>query len=416
MERGPVSWDARQHATNIVKKLVKEGYVAYFAGGWVRDHIMNHPCQDIDIATNAPPEKILDLFPHTLLIGLAFGVVIVMIEGHQFEVSTFRRDLDYQGGRRPSQIELADAQQDALRRDFTINGLFYDPIEEVIHDFVHGIQDIKAGLIRTIGDPYERFFEDRLRMIRAVRFSSRFGFTIDPETQEGILSNADTLFPAVALERVWHEFNKMAAHPKMDHALVELHRLGLLPVIFPVLENVHLNEIKHRVSHFAQFPIGCPTIVYLGELFPEATDSDLMEMCQYLRTSKEDMKIALFIRQGKELVKQKDVDPLTWAYFYADPYAQLCLEVIAAGYPKEEREWFLQTHAEQQSNLQRHITRVLEKKPLVNATFLREQGIIPGKDMGTLMKEAEKISIRENLHDPILVLNRLKSMALWPKK
>ena len=137
--------DAQAHATEIVKKLNKAGYIAYFAGGWVRDHVMKHPSSDIDIATNAPPEKILDLFPRTILVGLAFGVVIVSVNGHQFEVSTFRKDIGYADGRKPLKIELATPQEDAQRRDFTINGMFYDPQEETIYDYVHGVEDIKRG-------------------------------------------------------------------------------------------------------------------------------------------------------------------------------------------------------------------------------------------------------------------------------
>src|SRR5437868_188075 len=116
-------------AKNIVAKLVRAGYIAYFAGGWVRDYVMEHPSEDIDIATNASPAEVMDLFPHTIFVGLAFGVVIVVIEGHQFEVATFRKDLRYLDGRHPQGIEMSTPLEDALRRDFTINGMFYDPLE-----------------------------------------------------------------------------------------------------------------------------------------------------------------------------------------------------------------------------------------------------------------------------------------------
>lgn len=158
--------DAYHIAKLIVLKLHRAGFIAYFAGGWVRDYVMDHPSEDIDIATDATPAQIMDLFPHTVLVGLAFGVVIVVSDGHQFEVATFRKDLHYADGRHPQGIEMSTPREDALRRDFTINGMFYDPIEELIHDFVHGQDDIRQGIIRTIGDPYERFFEDRLRMLR----------------------------------------------------------------------------------------------------------------------------------------------------------------------------------------------------------------------------------------------------------
>ena len=137
--------DALEIATGIVKKLAAEGYIAYFAGGWVRDFVMGHPSSDIDIATNAEPTVILELFPKTIAVGLAFGIVIVVCEGHQFEVATFRRDISYKDGRRPETIAFTSAEEDAKRRDFTINGMFYDPIEKVIIDYVGGKGRYQAG-------------------------------------------------------------------------------------------------------------------------------------------------------------------------------------------------------------------------------------------------------------------------------
>jgi len=229
---------------------------------------MKHPSDDIDIATDAPTEEILNLFPRTILVGLSFGVVVVVLDGHQFEVATFRRDIGYADGRKPTRVERSSPEEDASRRDFTINGMFYDPVEEVVHDFVNGAEDIKLGIIRTIGDPYQRFAEDRLRMIRAVRFSSRFGFTIDQDTQDAIRANADTLFPAVAMERVWQEFCKMVRFPNVDHAIIELHRLELLQVIFPQLQGVHLNEIKKRVAHISHYPPTTDPFLHMLALFP----------------------------------------------------------------------------------------------------------------------------------------------------
>ncbi len=131
---------AQDHATAVIKKLVGEGYNAYFAGGWVRDFLMGHPSSDIDIATDAPPEKVLSLFPRTIKVGLSFGVVIVSIEHHLFEVATFRKDIHYADGRKPSRIELSTAKEDAFRRDFTINGMFYDPLKGEILDSYNRIQ------------------------------------------------------------------------------------------------------------------------------------------------------------------------------------------------------------------------------------------------------------------------------------
>lgn len=412
--------DVRAAALEIVKTLNREGYTAFFAGGWVRDLIMDHASYDIDIATDAPPEVIMDLFPHTIALGLAFGIVLVIIQGHQFEVATFRKDIEYLDGRRPEKIELSTAQEDACRRDFTINGMFYDPIEERIHDFVQGIEDLKKGVVKTIGNPHERFVEDRLRMIRAVRFASRFDFFIEEETRQAIQANAHTLFPAVAMERVWQEFQKMARYPRFDRAIIEMHRLGLLPVIFPALEDQELKEIEKRVAYFNQFPKGSPVVLFLLELFPDMQLEELLEMCQYLKTSGHEGKLLEFAYKGRQLLKQDEIEPgqieeSQWANFYAHRLFQPCFDALTAGYPEKQRESLIEHHQMRRERLLPHIQRLAERRPLVTAAVLLDCGILPGKQMGLLLREAESIAIKHDLHDPSEVITKLKGTDLWPK-
>lgn len=412
--------DVQAVATEIVKKLNEAGYTAYFAGGWVRDHLMGHPCDDIDIATDAPPEKILDLFPRTILVGLAFGIVVVVEHAHQFEVATFRKDINYVNGRKPTHIELSTAEEDASRRDFTINGMFYDPIEHVIHDFVHGAEDIHKKVIRTIGNPYERFVEDRLRMIRAVRFAARFGFTIDQDTQEAIVASADTLFPAVAPERIWHELNKMSKNGKFDVALIEMHRLNLLPVIFPDFKGVHLHDIKKAVAGFKDFPEKVETILYVMELFPKIAVEDARELCYNLRTSNEQVRLAEFLILMRKYHESEHalgvVDLHGWSHLYANPSAAKCLKVMASSMPFGEKEQFLSKHEGRIQALRNHIDRIVQKKQLVNSAILLKEGIIPGKLMGTLLKEAERIAILNDLNNSNEVMAILKRSHAWPNK
>lgn len=406
--------DTRAQATVIVRKLVDAGYTAYFAGGWVRDFILGHPSEDIDIATDAPPEKIMDLFPRTILVGLAFGVVIVVIGGHQFEVATFRKDLDYIDGRRPDHIELSTAREDAYRRDFTINGMFYDPLEEVVHDFVHGYEDLKKGIIRAIGDPYQRFIEDRLRMIRAIRFAARFSFTIEPETQQAIVENASSLFPAVSMERVWLEFNKIAGYSHLDWALMEMHRLELLPEIFPELKGFHLNDLRHRLDICHHFPQGTPTILYLMELFPIQTSQEKEEICRRLRTSKYEIDLVEFIDSIRKLIEANEKkEDVMWAHLYAHRDSEICLGVIAARMTPEARDLFLQEHALKRAQLAPHIERIQQKKPLVTSGFLKSEGIPPGKQMGALLKEAERLAVNCNYQDPQKIIEQLRNSPLW---
>lgn len=185
----------RAFATSVVKRLVDAGHIAYFAGGWVRDFLMKHPSDDIDIATSASVEQIQSLFPKTIPVGIAFGIVIVVEQGHQFEVATFRKESGYLDGRRPTNIEPASPEEDSQRRDFTINGMFWDPLQEKLYDYVEGQTDLKKGIIRAIGDPHQRFLEDRLRMIRAARYATRFHFPIEIETRQAILAHPRVFFP-----------------------------------------------------------------------------------------------------------------------------------------------------------------------------------------------------------------------------
>ena len=393
------------HAVDIVERLVKEGHIAYFAGGWVRDYLMGHPSDDIDIATSASPQEILDLFPRTILVGLQFGVVIVAIEGHQYEVSTFRRDLEYINGRKPEKIELASPQEDALRRDFTINGMFFDPLKDELHDYVGGREDIKKQVIRAIGNPDERFFEDRLRMIRAIRFASRFNFHIDQETQEAIQNNASGLFPAVAMERVWQEFCKMNNYPHFDRALIELHRYGLLPIIFPGLKIKKLKELEDYVRPIARYPQNTPTAFFLQEIFPFASLEQITELGKYLKAPNKDLEALQLYLQQQPFSLNQSSSQLT--RFYAHKESTLCLHVFSARLPGEEAETFLKSHEERRKSLQKHIERVQQRTPVLTAAYLKQKGILPGIEMGRILKRAEELSIDENMDDPAELYRRV---------
>lgn len=402
-------------AKKLVLTLQREGFTAYFAGGWVRDFLMGHPSSDIDIATDAPPEKILDIFPRTIEVGLQFGVIIVAVDNHQFEIATFRKDIDYQDGRKPTKIEPSTPIEDASRRDFTINGMFYDPITEEIHDYVGGQKDIQHQIIRTIGDPNERFYEDRLRMIRAVRFAERFQFHLDPETEQAIVDNAPTLFPSVSMERIWQEINKMVEYQNVDQAILTLARTGLLGVIFPDLANSHLNAIKQATQRYRHYPQESPTIAYIMELFPEITLHSMVELCRYLKTSNREIRFLESFFKCKELVDSGDPNLQLWSYVYGDPFGRKSLQIIAARFSEEERTRFLEFHEKQQRKLQKHIARIQNKTPVVTSEALKKHGILPGKIMGTLLREAESLSINKNLEDPEVIIQALKQGPLWPK-
>ena len=166
-------------AASIVRKLRESGFVAYFAGGCVRDALRGTAPKDIDIATSAKPEQVQGLFRRTVPVGVQFGVVRVLEDDLEFEVASFRSDGIYLDGRHPQSVEFSTPEEDAVRRDFTVNGIFYDPFEDKVIDFVGGQEDLERKLIRAIGEPSKRFAEDRLRMLRAVRFASTLVFEIE---------------------------------------------------------------------------------------------------------------------------------------------------------------------------------------------------------------------------------------------
>ncbi len=219
-------------AQSIVRRLREEGYPAYFAGGCVRDALLGKEAQDYDIATAAHPEDIQRIFPQTLPVGAQFGVILVLVEGEPFEVASFRHDGPYLDGRRPSSVRYGSLEEDVLRRDFTINGMVYDPLEDRVIDLVDGRRDLEGRVIRAIGDPARRFEEDRLRMIRAVRFAASLDFQIEPATFDAIKKLAGTI-TEIAWERIGDEITRILTEGGARRGFELLDESGLLPVLLP---------------------------------------------------------------------------------------------------------------------------------------------------------------------------------------
>ena len=205
---GTAPLSIRDTAAAIVRRLQDAGFEAFWVGGCVRDFLLGREPGDYDIATNAVPDEIERLFPKTIAVGRKFGVIVVVEGGEQFQVATFRAESDYRDGRHPNQVSFGDPQADATRRDFTINGLFYDPVKQTLRDWVGGEADLKAQLIRTIGNPEERFAEDHLRLLRAARFAVQLGFGIEPATFAAICALAPKI-KTISPERVRDELVKL---------------------------------------------------------------------------------------------------------------------------------------------------------------------------------------------------------------
>lgn len=224
-------------AGQIVQALRGAGHTAYFAGGCVRDLVMGRPAEDHDVATDASPERIEALFERTVPVGKQFGVILVALEGVTFEVATFRAEGAYEDGRHPTWVKFVTAKEDAERRDFTVNGLFYDPAAQEVIDFVGGEADIRARVIRAIGDPRKRFAEDKLRLLRAVRFASNLDFEIEKNTWEAVRAMGREI-GVVSQERIREELMKLFTRPGAGRGLRLLSEAGLLKEILPEIERM----------------------------------------------------------------------------------------------------------------------------------------------------------------------------------
>lgn len=219
-------------ATAIVRRLQDAGYRAFWVGGCVRDKLLGREPVDYDVGTSALAEETEKLFKRTVAVGRKFGVIVVVEGGHQFQVATFRAEADYRDGRHPEHVKFGDAMADALRRDFTINGLFFDPVRNELHDWVGGEADLRAKVIRTIGVPEERFAEDRLRMLRAVRLAAQLGFHIEARTLQALKAAAPRI-KEISAERIRDELIKLFRPPYAARGLDLLRRSGLLDEVLP---------------------------------------------------------------------------------------------------------------------------------------------------------------------------------------
>jgi poly(A) polymerase len=222
-------------AREVAARLRERGYIAYFAGGCVRDMVRSLVPKDYDIVTDARPEAVQALFPRTYAVGAHFGVIIVLENGFQFEVATFRSDEAYIDGRHPSAVHFSSPEEDAQRRDFTINGMFYDPVADKVIDLVGGCADIDAKLVRAIGDPARRFAEDRLRMLRAVRFATVLDYQIDKKTWDALVANASSI-NQISAERIREELVRIFVSPNRVRGWDLLDPSGLMAAILPELE------------------------------------------------------------------------------------------------------------------------------------------------------------------------------------
>jgi poly(A) polymerase len=253
----------KEAALVIVRRLRAEGYESYLAGGCVRDMLLGKEPQDYDITTSARPDEISRIFPNTIPVGAHFGVLLVVSDGTPFEVATFRRDGPYLDGRRPSHVGYGSLAEDVLRRDFTINGMIYDPVQDRLVDLVDGQKDLQARVVRAIGNPRARFDEDSLRMIRAVRFAASLGFTIEKNTLSAIYDLAPTV-TRVSWERVGDEITRILTEGGARAGFELLDETGLLQVLLP--EITAMKGVEQSRDYHPEGDVFAHTLLLLEQL------------------------------------------------------------------------------------------------------------------------------------------------------
>lgn len=272
----------------VIETLQSKGYQALYAGGCVRDMLLQIEPKDFDIVTNALPDDVENIFPKTVPIGKAFGIIMAIVDDHEFEIATFRKDSDSSDGRRPDEVMFTEAKEDALRRDFTINGLFLDPVTDEILDFVGGKEDIDHKLVRFIGDPNKRIQEDHLRMLRAVRFKNNLDFQYHPDTYNAIKDHSHLILN-ISQERIQQELRKMLKDKNRAQALRDLEDLGLLEHILPEIQRLkgvaqppkyhqEGDVFEHTMLCIESMPEGLKESLYWAVLFHDSGKPDTFDL------------------------------------------------------------------------------------------------------------------------------------------
>jgi poly(A) polymerase len=291
----------REFATDVVARLQAVGFEALFAGGCVRDELLGIEPADHDVATSATPDQVKHLFKRCHSFGASFGVVEVLGprdpngEWLKVQVATFRSDGTYTDGRRPDSVVFSSPKEDAERRDFTINGLFRDPITGKVFDYIGGEKDLRNKVLRAIGDPNKRFEEDKLRILRAVRMAARFELEIEPYTEDAMKRMVDQI-QVVSAERIAEEFRKILKHPNREQGVRLLQSVGLLNVILPETRGAVNSPPFRYLPRDASFEVGFARMLWC------VNTKTRMSICQRLRLSKAETELILWFCKNRGLL------------------------------------------------------------------------------------------------------------------
>jgi poly(A) polymerase len=381
---------SEQAAVKVIEELRDKGFQALFAGGCVRDMLLGRTAKDHDVATDARPEDVQKLFRRTLAVGAKFGVVIVMLDSCQVEVATFRTESGYADGRHPETVAFSNAKEDASRRDFTINGMFYDPIGDEIFDYVGGRADLKSKILRTIGTPDERFGEDYLRMLRAVRFSGQLDFTIDLDTWQAVCDNAQKI-TRISGERISMELEAVLVNSNRSNGVRLLCRSHLAQAIF---EGFTGEPVDFGIKVLGLLQGDVEYVLGLAGLFSGFQTSFTMKKTAILMLSNAQLKHLEFLMENRGRL----LEELTLADLKI---------LLASGY--FQTLYNLQTAIENANGQSVEILAVVKQradkladteikpKPLLNGNDLLQLGVTPGPAVGRAARTMYYLQLNEEL-------------------
>lgn len=363
-------------ALSIVEKLNELGFQAVMAGGCVRDGLLGRQPKDIDVATSAKPDDVEQAFAHTLAVGKAFGTIVVVIENRSFEVTTFRRDGDYTDGRHPGQVEFSNMEEDAKRRDFTVNALFYDPLKQEIMDYVGGIRDLRSRVLQTVGVAEMRFSEDHLRMLRAVRFVAQLGFDLEAKTAAAMrLKAADV--GKVSAERILGEIKRLLESGHLIQGLKVFKSTGLVDQVWPEVSGLDLKKLE-KFPLFLHWENAFAAMMLLVEA------QDPVARLKSWKASNETVRKVRMQIQGFNVLadegsKRADRARVLGGEFFAE--VLLLAQGLVRGREGRQR---VQNWVHEFLTLAGKTGQL--PQPLVNGQDLLSQGIEPGGKMGLILK------------------------------
>lgn len=388
----------RQAAISIVKQLRQAGFEALLAGGCVRDMLLKRTAKDFDVATNAVPQQVIKLFRRTIKVGAKFGVVIVMAGSEQVEVATFRSDVSYEDGRHPSGVKFVNAREDAKRRDFTINGMFYDPVENKIIDYVNGQADLKKKIIRTIGSPARRFSEDYLRMLRAIRFSAQLNFKIEPATWRAIKREAKNI-TKISGERVAMELEGILTCSNRAAGAKMLIENSLAEIIFPGFSGKWAETavlvLKQLRTKNISYALG------LAAFFADCPSEFAIDSCEILKLSTAQFRHISFLLNHRGALLNADMPLAQLRKLAAEPYFQdLCELEQSIQKVKTCGRKSIAPIVKIRKRLKALGDIELKPKPLLDGCELMKLGAIEGPALGKLAKQMYEEQLEGQLKTP----------------